>query len=55
MTTPAKLVESLDLFANATQQFERALSWIDGIKIGIIEYLINPKRSHSRALPRQYG
>jgi glutamate dehydrogenase (NAD(P)+) len=44
MTTPTKLVESLDLFANATQQFERALTWIDGIKIGIIEYLINPKR-----------
>jgi glutamate dehydrogenase/leucine dehydrogenase len=45
MTTPSKLVESLDLFANATQQFERALTWIDGIKIGIIEYLINPKRT----------
>jgi len=44
MTTPTKLVENLDLFANATQQFERALTWIDGIKIGIIEYLINPKR-----------
>jgi glutamate dehydrogenase (NAD(P)+) len=45
MTTPTKLVENLDLFANATQQFERALTWIDGIKIGIIEYLINPKRT----------
>ena len=45
MTTPTKLVENLDLFANATQQFERALTWIDGIKVGIIEYLINPKRT----------
>jgi glutamate dehydrogenase/leucine dehydrogenase len=45
MTTPTKLVESLDLFANATQQFERALTWIEGIKVGIIEYLINPKRT----------
>jgi len=45
MTTPTKLVESLNLFENATQQFERALTWIDGIKIGIIEYLINPKRT----------
>ena len=45
MTTPTKLVEDLDLFVNARQQFERALTWIDGIKIGIIEYLINPKRT----------
>ncbi|MDX2412020.1 MAG: Glu/Leu/Phe/Val dehydrogenase [Woeseiaceae bacterium] len=45
MTTPTKLVENLDLFANATQQFERALTWIDGIKVGIVEYLINPKRT----------
>ena len=45
MTTPTKLVESLDLFTNATQQFERALTWIEGIKVGIIEYLINPKRT----------
>ena len=45
MTTPTKLVESLNLFANATQQFERALTWVDGIKIGVIEYLINPKRT----------
>ncbi len=45
MNTPTKLVENLDLFANATQQFERALTWIDGIKVGIIEYLINPKRT----------
>ena len=32
-------------YDNANQQFERALTWIDGIKIGIVEYLINPKRT----------
>jgi len=45
MTMPAESSENLDLFANAKQQFERALSWIDGIKVGIIDYLINPKRT----------
>ena len=45
MDTPVRNVESLDLFVNATQQFERALSWVDGIKEGIIDFLINPKRT----------
>ncbi len=45
MTTRAESAENLDLFENAKQQFERALTWIDGIKIGIIDYLINPKRT----------
>lgn len=45
MDTPISSAESLDLFVNATQQFERALGWIDGIKEGIIEFLINPKRT----------
>lgn len=45
MDTPVRSAESLDLFVNATQQFERALGWIDGIKEGIIEFLINPKRT----------
>ena len=45
MDTPVKSTESLDLFVNATQQFERALGWIDGIKEGIIDFLINPKRT----------
>ena len=45
MNTPARHVESLDLFENATQQFERALTWVDGIKAGIIDFLINPKRT----------
>ncbi|MEJ2275971.1 MAG: Glu/Leu/Phe/Val dehydrogenase [Woeseiaceae bacterium] len=42
---PVKNAESLDLFVNATQQFERALTWVDGVKEGVIDFLINPKRS----------
>ena len=45
MDMPVKHTESLDLFVNATQQFERALTWVDGIKEGIIDFLINPKRT----------
>ena len=45
MDMPVRQAESLDLFVNATQQFERALSWVDGIKEGIIDFLINPKRT----------
>jgi len=45
MDTPTAQKENLDLFVNARLQFERALSWIDDLKVGLIEYLINPKRS----------
>jgi len=45
MDTPVRSAESLDLFVNATQQFERALGWVDGIKEGLIDFLINPKRT----------
>ncbi len=45
MLKRAESAENLDLFVNARQQFERALTWIDGIKVGIIDYLINPKRT----------
>jgi glutamate dehydrogenase/leucine dehydrogenase len=45
MDSPIRNVESLNLLVNATQQFERALIWIDGIKEGIIDFLINPKRT----------
>ncbi len=45
MDMPVRQAESLDLFVNATQQFERALSWVDGVKEGIIGFLINPKRT----------
>ncbi len=45
MDMPVKSAESLDLFVNAKQQFERALTWVDGLKEGIIDFLINPKRT----------
>jgi len=44
MDTPVRTKEDLDLFVNARKQFERALTWIDDIKVGLIDYLINPKR-----------
>ena len=44
MDMPVRTKENLDLFVNARQQFERALTWIDDIKVGLIDYLINPKR-----------
>ena len=37
--------EDLNLFENARRQFERALTWIDDLKVGLIDYLINPKRT----------
>ena len=45
MDTSVNNAESLDLFVNATQQFERALTWVEGIKEGVIDFLINPKRT----------
>ncbi|MGB5629310.1 MAG: Glu/Leu/Phe/Val dehydrogenase [Woeseiaceae bacterium] len=45
MDAPARNTESLDLFVNATRQFERAMIWVDGIKDGIFDFLINPKRT----------
>ena len=45
MDMPVTSAESLDLFVNAKQQFERALTWVDGLKEGIIDFLINPKRT----------
>jgi glutamate dehydrogenase (NAD(P)+) len=45
MDAPVRSTESLDLFVNATRQFERALNWVDGIKEGLVDFLINPKRT----------
>lgn len=45
MDMPTKHAEDLDLFVNARDQFERALTWIDDLKVGLVEYLINPKRT----------
>ncbi|MCH9695280.1 MAG: Glu/Leu/Phe/Val dehydrogenase [Gammaproteobacteria bacterium] len=45
MKPSTRPVEELDLFVNANQQFEHALTWIDSIKAGIVEYLITAKRT----------
>jgi glutamate dehydrogenase (NAD(P)+) len=45
MDMPTAQAEDLDLFVNARHQFERALTWIDDLKVGLVEYLINPKRT----------
>ena len=37
--------EVVDLYLVAQQQFDRAISWIDDLKEGMISYLINPKRT----------
>ncbi len=45
MDMPTVHTDELDLFVNARRQFERALTWIDDLKVGLVEYLINPKRT----------
>ena len=45
MTSSKQGAENLDLFVNAKQQFNRALTWIEGLKAGLIDYLISPKRA----------
>ncbi len=37
--------EKVDLSAVAREQFERAVTWIDDLKQGMLDYLIYPKRS----------
>lgn len=37
--------ENRDLFFVAQQQFARALTWVDDLKAGLVDYLINPKRT----------
>jgi glutamate dehydrogenase (NAD(P)+) len=45
MDMPTAQAENLNLFVNARHQFERALTWVDDLKVGLVEYLINPKRT----------
>ena len=45
MSSDAKANPDLDLYVIAQQQFERALSWIDDLKAGLVDYLITPKRT----------
>lgn len=42
---PASPAENLDLLVNAKLQFERALTWVNTIKAGLIDFLLNPKRT----------
>lgn len=37
--------EEIDLFSVAKAQFERAIPWIAGLKAGMVDYLISPKRA----------
>ena len=45
MSSVAPPDTDLDLYVVAQRQFERALSWIDDLKAGLVEYLITPKRT----------
>ena len=45
MNSAAGADNGLDLYVIAQQQFDRALSWIDELKSGLIDYLVTPKRT----------
>jgi len=45
MSANAGADDGLDLYVIAQQQFERALSWIEDLKSGLIDYLVTPKRT----------
>ncbi|NCF23710.1 MAG: glutamate dehydrogenase [Gammaproteobacteria bacterium] len=45
MSNAAGADNGLDLYVIAQQQFDRALSWIDDLKSGLIDYLVTPKRT----------
>ena len=45
MSDAAGADNGLDLYVIAQQQFDRALSWIDELKSGLIDYLVTPKRT----------
>lgn len=39
-----KIKQDVNLFDVAQQQFDRALTWVDDLKAGLIESLKNPRR-----------
>ena len=45
MDMPVRQSDELNLFVNAKGQFERALTWIDDLKVGLIDYMITPQRT----------
>lgn len=44
MNDQAQDIEQTDLYVVAQQQFERAVTWIDDLKRGLVESLLSPKR-----------
>jgi glutamate dehydrogenase/leucine dehydrogenase len=45
MSNAAGADNGLDLYVIAQHQFDRALSWVDDLKSGLIDYLVTPKRT----------
>jgi glutamate dehydrogenase/leucine dehydrogenase len=45
MSNAAGADNGLDLYVIAQHQFDRALSWIDDLKSGLIDYLVTPRRT----------
>ena len=45
MSDTAGADNGLDLYVIAQRQFDRALSWIEDLKSGLIDYLVTPKRT----------
>ena len=45
MSNAAEAESGLDLYVIAQRQFDRALSWVDDLKSGLIDYLVTPKRT----------
>lgn len=45
MDSNDRIPENTDLFVVAQQQFDRALTWIDDLKAGLVDHLVNPKRT----------
>lgn len=45
MNHEAQANDVQDLFVVAQEQFERALTWIDDLKEGMVDYLVHPKRT----------
>jgi glutamate dehydrogenase (NAD(P)+) len=45
VNSPAPVSPDLDLYLIAQHQFDRALTWIDDLKQGLVEFLVTPKRT----------
>jgi len=45
MSSAAPADTGLDLYVIAQRQFEQALSWLDDLKAGLVDYMVTPKRT----------